>query len=1145
MCNFCAKKHKSENCYGVLELSGKERGEKIRSLGLCLKCLKSGHMSKDCKTRTRCTKCNGAHSTVMCGLRLKMNLKKEERLAKEGAVGSDKPGDVALLTGQGGNCAILQTAKVQVSGSDGTVVIAQVMFDYGADRSYISSNFVKKCKPLWITSIPMPYSSFGGHTDDYHHDSPIEIDILIGLYFYWTLIFPVDAFQINHVVAMKSFFGYVLSGRLYKTNDSCTYSVPQLLCISSVSESDLCKFWNLETLGVKPREFVESYRETKVFKEFESTVKFVNGRYEVALPWKDDSAKEKLLNNAVISHKRLGRLMVKLEHDKELKKEYQKVFDSYESDHMIEEVPRQEISGVNSVYYMPHRPVVKLSSSSTKIRPVFDVSASCYNGVSLNDCLSSGPSLNLDLVEVLIRFRRWPNAVTADIRKTFLQISAQEKDRDVHRFLWPREDGTIRPMRFTRVPFGNTASQFLLNATIKHHLDKYSPTSVVQDLKANMSTDNRLSGADSAVEAADKFCEARSILADGSMDLTKLVSNSLLITSQLCDKLPFINSDEPNTVLGLKWCNSLDSFSFDGINSDSFVEVVSTKRSILSVIANIFYPLELISPYVMYGKIFFQELWKLGLTWDQLMPSELKLKFQGWLLSSQNFKNYQIDRCYFSQKDWGKLSHIELHGFGDAYEKGYGACVYLRVPVENGSYKVSLVSSKPGVAPIKTITMPRLELLGSLLCSRLVNFVKNTLNLDSSVRVRCWKDSTIALSRIQGYASKKDLFVANRVKEIRELTPPSCWQYCVRKGNPADLITRGLIADNLVNSTMWLYGPSMLKESQYQEREVVKGFNKKCDLSKGDLVLIKEDNLPRLKWPLGVIVNVYKGKDGLVRSVRLKTKKGEMTGPIQRLYNLEVDRSEDLLTTDASCEDFDRDVCDNPQMPIHTPFNSREAFAWFHCTKVQVCIKCVTQSSIIADYVIVIIPEDTIRETSDWLCAQRDPPITHNALKSYLPEQYGVFPNPNALPSPQCRHFGHEGLVIKVTPLWTATSTFSTPPSMTPILAVDNCSALTEAHINAVGHRCPPRDMRDWRQNCRSLPPPSLDNQLSLLYSHLRPPISRSYATTTPDLEHRIPLEGVNPFLEKVAAIQNFPASTPIKEMQELLGMIIIITVSC
>ncbi|XP_068227698.1 uncharacterized protein [Palaemon carinicauda] len=109
--------------------------------------------------------------------------------------------------------------------------------------------------------------------------------------------------------------------------------------------------------------------------------------------------------------------------------------------------------------------------------------------------------------------------------------------------------------------------------------------------------------------------------------------------------------------------------------------------------------------------------------------------------------------------------------------------------------------------------------MGCLLCSRLVNFVKNTLNLDNCVRVRCWADYTIALSWIQRDARKKDLLVANRVKEIRKLTSPSCWQHCISKDNPADLITRGLLADKLVDSTMWLYGPSMLKESQYQERE--------------------------------------------------------------------------------------------------------------------------------------------------------------------------------------------------------------------------------------------------------------------------------------------------------------------------------------
>lgn len=162
---------------------------------------------------------------------------------------------------------------------------------------------------------------------------------------------------------------------------------------------------------------------------------------------------------------------------------------------------------------------------------------------------------------------------------------------------------------------------------------------------------------------------------------------------------------------------------------------------------------------------------------------------------------------------------MELYGFGDASEKGYGACVYLRVPIENCSYKVSLVSSKSRVAPIKKIILPRLELMGSLLCSRLVNFVKNAFNLDTDVGVLCWTDSIIALSWIQGGVSKKEIFVANGVKEIRELMPPHCWQHCGSKDSPADLITRGLLPDNLVDSILWLYCPSMLRESLCQNRE--------------------------------------------------------------------------------------------------------------------------------------------------------------------------------------------------------------------------------------------------------------------------------------------------------------------------------------
>ncbi|XP_042892723.1 uncharacterized protein LOC122266866 [Penaeus japonicus] len=874
VCCFCKKKHKSENCFNVQKLSGQERGEKIRSLGVCFKCLNSGHSSRFCKAQIKCASCEGNHNTLMCGVKLDFSPRQEE--VNKG----QKSDNVTLMSSQGGSCTVLQTAKVKVCGTDGRIVTAKVLFDNGADRSYISSSFVKKCKPQWLTSNPIPYSSFGGHSagkeelrnvfkismldkdnnvvpvitaeipkicqplvrpvvpnhvlnsfshvelaDDYNSASPMVIDVLIGLDYYWTLISAADAIQKECVVAMRSIFGYVLSGRLPDSaHTTSRYSETQLLCISPLSDSDLCKFWDLETVGIKPKEVVQDNSDSKVMQEFKNTVQFKADRYEVALPWKNDSVKEKLINNESIARRRLNRLQVKLDKDKELKKDYLKVLASYEDENIIEEVPSNEISNVNPVYYMPHRPVIKLNSSSTKIRPVFDASASCFNGVSLNDCLHSGPSLNPDLVEVLVRFCRWPIAITADIKKAFLQINVRKEDKDVHRFLLPKEDGTIRHMRFNRVPFGNTSSPFLLNATLKTHLAKYPQSKVVQELKTDMYTDNWLSGADSVKDAHDKFCDARSILADCSMDLTKLVSNCMSITSKSKDGVYHIHDgDESSSVLGLRWCNVQDTFSFDCRKPDDSVEVSHTKRSILSIIAKMFDPLGLISPFIMYGKILFQEVWKLKLDWDEELPLELKVKFQKWIHSSQSLNAFHVDRSYFPGMLWGDLKdNIELHGFGDASEKGYGACVYLRVPVDNSSFKVSLVMSKSRVAPIKALTLPRLELMGALLCSRLVNFVKNSLHLDSRTKVMCWSDSTIALSWIKGDLSKKDIFVANRVKEIKEFTSPECWQHCPSEENPADIITRGVLADKLVHNSQWLYGPPMLASVLCHDKEDVK-----------------------------------------------------------------------------------------------------------------------------------------------------------------------------------------------------------------------------------------------------------------------------------------------------------------------------------
>ena len=154
------------------------------------------------------------------------------------------------------------------------------------------------------------------------------------------------------------------------------------------------------------------------------------------------------------------------------------------------------------------------------LRPVFDASAPGYNGVSLNDCLETGPSLIPNLAEILIRFRRYKVAMIANITKAFLQIQVRKEDQDVHRFLW-NQNGVIRIMRFARVPFGNKSSPFLLNATIQHHLSKFPSTRVIKELQDNLYVDDWLTGADSEGEACRMFTEPRCLLLSGNQTVKK------------------------------------------------------------------------------------------------------------------------------------------------------------------------------------------------------------------------------------------------------------------------------------------------------------------------------------------------------------------------------------------------------------------------------------------------------------------------------------------------------------------------------------------------------------------------------------------------------------------------------------------------
>ena len=193
------------------------------------------------------------------------------------------------------------------------------------------------------------------------------------------------------------------------------------------------KFLDLKSIRIVGR---ESQLEDPVMRDFCEKVQFVDGLHSVALPRKDESVRPRLLDNEQQARARLNHLSQSLSKNPELETRYHQVIQDMQQAGVIEEVPADQVRVPTGslVYYMPHRPVMKESSVSTKVRPVFNASAKGHDNVSLNGCLETGPSLIPDLLGILMRFRRWKFALCADITKASLQVRVHPVDRDIHQF---------------------------------------------------------------------------------------------------------------------------------------------------------------------------------------------------------------------------------------------------------------------------------------------------------------------------------------------------------------------------------------------------------------------------------------------------------------------------------------------------------------------------------------------------------------------------------------------------------------------------------------------------------------------------------------------------------------------------------------
>ncbi|XP_076289812.1 uncharacterized protein LOC143213643 [Lasioglossum baleicum] len=279
--------------------------------------------------------------------------------------------------------------------------------------------------------------------------------------------------------------------------------------------------------------------------------------------------------------------------------------------------------------------------------------------------------------------------------------------------------------------------------------------------------DDVLTGADCLPEARRKQPELRELLMAGGFPLRKWASNSkgLLDGLSTDERKGIVEWDSPthHSVLGIKWLPVSDCFQVTAVMS--LTNAGFTKRAVLSGTAQLFDPLGWLARVTIVVKVLMQSLWFLKVDWDTPLPEKEDLMWQQFQNQLPALETIRVPRWLGTTS---ATQPLEIHGFADASERASAAVVYSRTINAEGVATVSLIVAKSKVAPLKRVSLPRLELCAAFLLARLVEHVTKALDW-REVDLHIWSDSSVALSCIRRYPSRWPTYVANRVAEIQRM----------------------------------------------------------------------------------------------------------------------------------------------------------------------------------------------------------------------------------------------------------------------------------------------------------------------------------------------------------------------------------------
>ena len=868
-CTLCSNNHHVFHCKQFLDMSVQQRRDHTQSSSLCFNCLRTGHAARDCSSSFRCRVCKKTHNTLLhtesaAATTSVSHVILHTQESSEAAAARPQQKERLLMTSQvlltnsvgekvparamldsGAAISVLSSrmmAQLQLQKTEDWMTVSGVESQTNSPARPTANLTISSFSNTgWSTSVKvvvlpkvtvdlprhdlsavkrMPHLQGLSLADPQFHQ-PRRVDLILDSDIFDEILLPK---KIEGPPATPSAWetrlGWGVMGRYLLSHTQSPVNGAVNATTAEPSEANrlddtLERFWKREEMPQGA--LALSTQEMAVQKHFSNTHYFSPsaGRYVVSLPRR--ATTQKLGESYQTAKTRFLRNEQSL-----LKKgnwaQFQAVVQEYLTLGHAQKATQSELcTPVERTYTLPMHAVYKTTPSSTKLRVVFDGSCPTSTGISLNDVLAAGPTLHPNLDQILIRFRKHRVAVSADIGKMYREVLLSQPDRQLHRFLWRSQpDQPLETYCMNRVTFGVRSSPYLAVRALQRTAEDFSTPDTVcyQHIFDSIYVDDLLAGADDIDSAVTLYKDLRALLLRAGFDLKKWRSSSEevleAIPTHLQESLPQQEMVDhhayayPKT-LGIAWDSRRDVMEAQVQLPDDYV---STKRGIISDTAKSFDVLGWLAPFIIRMKILFQDLWKMKkkIGWDDPLEKQLEDQHKEWREQLPLLKDLTLTRCYFSP---GTITTVQLHGFSDASEAACAAVVYLRATYEDGSTSCRLVVAKTRVAPIKTVTIPRLELCAAEMVAELLALTQQTLKIPD-VQLWAWSDSTIAIAWLRRTPSLFKTYVANRVASAARNISQEAWLHVPTLENPADCASRGISAKELKDHHLWWSGPPWL-----------------------------------------------------------------------------------------------------------------------------------------------------------------------------------------------------------------------------------------------------------------------------------------------------------------------------------------------